>query len=166
MYKLEECAERIADDRVKLEELRGKHVVFLMGLTGAGKSTISYALIKGIAKLIFNDDCRYDVAEKDIIVYKDRQMFTIGHAATSHTKTPGFYPIQCNGREIYLVDCPGFADNNRVVEYPNRTVVQMIMSMASSIRIALIISNHELEDAKGVLTLELLTTVSRLFDKF
>lgn len=64
---------------------------------------------------------------------------------------------------MYFVDCPGFSDNNKNKEFPNRTIVHKIMREAKTVKICLVINYNELICRKGEYALEVMTTISRLF---
>lgn len=137
-----------------------------MGNTGAGKSTIVNGVVLGSDKIRDNEDGSYEVAKEDMLRHNNRTMFRIGHKASSCTACPGFYPLESKGKKVYFVDCPGFSDNNRNMEYPNRTVVHKIMQAAKTVRVALVINYNELIARRGEYALEVMTTISRLFTDF
>ena len=136
-----------------------------MGNTGAGKSTLVNAIISGKEAIIQNDDGLYDCHEDKYLMKNGRRMFVIGHNAASCTETPGFYDVDSSNGKFYFVDCPGFSDNNRNLEFPNRTIVHKIMREAKSVKICLVINYNELTCRRSQFALEVLCTVSRLFTK-
>ena len=79
LYDLKCCRDRLVNDEKELSELKGQHVIMLMGNTGAGKSTIVNALVRGAEGIEVLDDGTYDVKEDQQLMKNGRRMFIIGH---------------------------------------------------------------------------------------
>ena len=75
-----------------------------VGATGVGKSTLMNSIIQGNDMMDMNE--HNQIIAKQNLIYKDREVFKIGHKATSCTESPEF--ILTKG--IYCVDCPGLDD--------------------------------------------------------
>ena len=113
---LDSLKNRVESDQAKLMELQDKKVLMLLGSTGAGKSTLANALIKGPGNIKLDDDGR--LVQINDIEYSGDLCFRIGHKATSETKTPKYHPLE-EDESVYLVDGPGINDANANNEYAN-----------------------------------------------
>jgi ribosome biogenesis GTPase A len=83
--------QRIVKDKQEVDTmLKGKNVCLMVGITNVGKSTLSHALINGVNSLVKTN---INISSKKPLIYNEKEMFEIGHKATSCTKTPGYYPL-------------------------------------------------------------------------
>ena len=105
--------DRLARDMKALDKLKNRDIVFMMGLTGAGKSTLMNAIYSGIHEICLDEEHGYDT--KQPIVIDGMPMFKIGHSAESCTEMPGYVPLE----NKILIDAPGLGDANALKEYPN-----------------------------------------------
>ena len=56
--------ERLCEDTSALKSLKGKKLVMVFGMTGAGKSTLCNRLVAGPESVEFVDDSYFDVLEE------------------------------------------------------------------------------------------------------
>jgi len=103
----------------------------------------------------YNDDCNIEVTE--VLMYKDRPVFEIGHESKSCTETPGFYLE----KDVYFVDCPGLQDQDKLKEYPNQTSVHLIQKDAAVSLVLLVTSPDHLTVNRGALFVQQVTGVLR-----
>ncbi|KAK1750450.1 P-loop containing nucleoside triphosphate hydrolase protein, partial [Echria macrotheca] len=100
-----------------------KLAVILMGVTGSGKSTFISLL-----------------SDQDV---------EVGHGLESHTTTPASYKLVDEGREIILVDTPGFDDTTRPDVEILTEMAQLLAALYNSkTRLAGIIYLHRITDPR------------------
>lgn len=143
-----------------LDKLKNKDLVFLMGATGSGKSTIANATVQGVDRMA-EDSEEEDIIAKETLELDNRQMFKIGKFMESCTRTPGYFWI---GDKL-LVDAPGFTDSNSLHEYPNQSIVHWLIMNAKSISIIIVTSATDIESQRGRDYLRLLTSIVRMLSK-
>ena len=83
------CDKRICEDINDLQYIKGKKLVLLFGMTGAGKSTIANSCANGIKSVTIDDDHQYDVTpgkESYHPTDKKKVMFSICHKTIAGTK--------------------------------------------------------------------------------
>ena len=140
-----------------IEQAKGQNIVFILGSTGAGKSTVINYLsgIKLIKKR--NGLGRYVIEPED-----DTAGPKIGHGAFSVTMYPSLYTLR--DQSLMLCDCPGFADTRGVEsEIYISIILQMIASHARSIKCVTIFRDTEMSWARGSLFTNLLSMLNSIF---
>lgn len=156
---------RVVRDQRALEVLEGKNVILIIGNTGAGKSTLVNAIVKGEDAIYEDEDTgRLLLTDPDDpIIVNGRVMFKIGHEANSCTETPGYCELPGkDGESVWLVDCPGLNDTNATKEYSNRTAVHSICQKAKTVKICVLMTGGMYEGNRGSDVVKMLTTLSRL----
>ena len=79
----------------------------------------------------------------------------------SKTGKPNFQAIDDEG-SAYLVDCPGFFDTNKEVEYPNAYAIRQVILHAKSVKICIIIDCPTLEINRGADIFKIYTRIFRM----
>ena len=113
------------------------------------------AIIQGREKMDYNADC--NIIATEVLRYKDRPVFGIGHESKSCTETPGFY----QEKGLYFVDCPGLQDQDKLKEYPNQTSVHLIQKDASASLLLFVTSPDHLTVNRGALFVQQVTGILR-----
>ena len=136
-----------------------------MGLTGAGKSTLINCIARGPESVEFDDDTGNFKQSDEFLGNKT---FSIGHELVGHTQCPGFGKIK--GEEgvdaeddVYIIDCPGLCDSNKLNEYPNHTLIHWVATVAKSIKVLLVYKGSDLSAERGKNLLQLVSAIHRFF---
>lgn len=138
--------------------MTNKTICFIVGITGAGKSTLSNALINGIDSIELQEESETYTSKKDIMI-DGVHMFKIGSDVTSCTEIPGYSPFGPTGieRETFLIDCPGFADSNQKKEYSNMTMIHDLLKKSNKITFNLVFKGADIEASRSKGTIQILT---------
>jgi predicted GTPase len=131
---------RIENDEGAIELIKNKQVILIFGTTGAGKSTIANALIKGHK----NIKCVNGIYEvKEPTIFNGEVIFNIGHSVKSATKVPKYCLFNCNNPDIFLVDGPGHNDTNVKQQYSNTTSIMTILNNSCCFSLLIIIDANQ-----------------------
>ena len=138
-----------------LDQVANKHVVFLMGKTGSGKST----LIQGIAgkeiKEAVHKTTRFGQSvTKAVFVANDGLPgFEIGHSKKSMTKCVRCYVPQittAKTADIVYVDLPGFEDTDGPeIDIATSVMISQVVKRCKSVRFILLINYTSLLEDRG-----------------
>eukprot|EP01087_Luapelamoeba_hula_P009891 TRINITY_DN2588_c0_g1_i2.p1 TRINITY_DN2588_c0_g1~~TRINITY_DN2588_c0_g1_i2.p1 ORF type:complete len:2562 (+),score=268.54 TRINITY_DN2588_c0_g1_i2:39-7724(+) len=125
----------------------GKDVVFLIGATGAGKTTT--ALYLAGCPLVSrqytgkNGKGAQDVIECEASV----PGFVIGHRSKSETKTVGSIPISSG---LYACDVPGNWDTDgQLADIANAIAIRQAMNSAAKVRMVFLVDRATIEGTRG-----------------
>ncbi len=166
----------IVEGNLKVKDIAGKDLVFVIGNTGAGKSTtIGYlmgvefvsskmagrivALPKQLEKILDPQ------TNKEYLVdLEGRKYPLIGHRLG---ESQTLYPEVFQAGELYLCDCAGFFDTRSEIEGIAASLnLQHAMNAARSIKLLIIINYAELQAARGTAFTKLIELLSKLFNDF
>ena len=128
------------DDRIEQlnSERKGGENVFLLGMTGAGKSTVAL-LLTNIASMY---SCkRYAHDQRFIICDMREKISTID--SQSKTKVPEVLHSPELGATVY--DCPGFADTNFTDELTSAYFIKHALDTSSKVKFLLVAPFHTLQ---------------------
>lgn len=154
---LEKIKATLVREYEKVDRVRGKNVIFFIGSTGAGKSTIINHLL----------GCRMRMVESEI--GRDRLepvegsvIAPVGHGISAMTLYPQVY--ENADSSTCFVDCPGFADSWAPEEEICVSILSQIAAYkAGSIRCVALVRDSELNYGRGASFLNLLSMLSNLF---
>jgi putative ribosome biogenesis GTPase RsgA len=122
-----------------LNKVTGKHVIFLIGSIGEGKSTLLNALHGKTLKW-------EEVNGYDQVICED-QIAKIGTTSKSETFLPEIYNI---GSKIMIGDCPGINDNRHmVIRLANIINIVRIFEKVRSSSILVVISLDNITANRG-----------------
>lgn len=148
LKQLQWLFEKEQDKLARLSELKGKDVILLIGLTGAGKSTLTNYLLGCELEEPLNSDGEpiLSAAGDPILLPKEGQTLRakMGVTVESETLVPNIFPLT---GELCLVDCPGL-EENRGAEYGVCAAIstQLVIQLARSVRVALVVSQGSLKE--------------------
>ena len=90
---LNTVTKRLEENRKRLEVIKGKDVIMVMGSGNVGKSTFANVFASSIENVTKNEMTgKFEVNEP--VKYNGVEMFKIGHKCRSQTRIPGIYPLQ------------------------------------------------------------------------
>ena len=89
---------RFVNDSIELEELKGKELALIVGITGCGKSTTTNAIVSGVDNMFTSEKGVRFV--KNPVMYNGNVQFKTGNNITSKTATPHFFPLQRERRRV------------------------------------------------------------------
>jgi hypothetical protein len=135
----------------RAQQAKGMNVVFVIGNTGAGKSTF----INYLCGCEMVEKKRKDLGMKGggkVIVVVGSAVATIGHETQ---KSATFLPVIAYDEKTNTVycDCPGFLDNRGAeINIANAVNIRAMIAIAKSVRIAVLINHHSIlgDRARGL----------------
>jgi hypothetical protein len=150
------------------EKLKGKDAIFVIGNTGAGKSTaVNYLLgctmaLKSKKKLGLKGTGKLAVVVPTAEGGGLDEMMKVGHNNKSQTFIPQIATDQ-SGKRTYC-DCPGFLDNRAVViNIANAANIRRSLAAAGSVKILVLISYHSMKADRGKGLRDMLNICLHLF---
>jgi len=140
-----------------IEQAKGKNIVFIVGNTGSGKSTLIHYLLG--SKLREN---RGNFGSYLIEPDEDTAGPRIGHGAFSVTMYPSLYTL--GDQSLTFCDCPGFADTREDESTVCTSIImQMIACNARSIKCTAIFRDTDMQWGRGSLFTNLLSMLNSIF---
>ena len=129
-HKLKERLENIQDGN-------NKTLVFLLGPTGSGKTTLFYELINKPLNVIDG------IFGPTLEAVEELDDFKIGQTMTAETDFPGIYYDEQN--DVIYCDCPGFFDNRgEIQDIINSFAIYKLSTFASKIKIILLTAESDI----------------------
>ena len=146
----------------KLQQVRGKNLVLVMGRTGAGKSTlINY--LQGYTFSRTEDENTGDfILDKLPMDSPPLDSPEIGHGSPSKTLYPDIYPLSQN---TYVCDTAGFGDNRGETEKLFAFLaIQIVVKAAAQVKaVVAVVEEAELGPGRGAAFKEIAQTLSSMF---
>ncbi len=143
-----------------IEQAKGKNIVFIIGNTGSGKSTLIHYLLGSKLRENRGNFGSY-LIEPDEGTAGPR----IGHGAFSVTMYPSLYTL--SDQSLTFCDCPGFADTRGDESTVCTSIImQMIACNARSIKCAAIFRDTDMYWGRGSLFTNLLSMLNSIFKTY
>eukprot|EP00930_Biecheleria_cincta_P056456 TRINITY_DN42573_c0_g1_i1.p1 TRINITY_DN42573_c0_g1~~TRINITY_DN42573_c0_g1_i1.p1 ORF type:complete len:908 (+),score=197.81 TRINITY_DN42573_c0_g1_i1:33-2726(+) len=149
----------IEHGREQARVAQGKHILVVLGNTGAGKSAF-VNLLHG---------CTFELNSEDRMAVREdspvKELVKIGHTNKSETYTP-IVENACDsvGEGYAFADCPGFLDNRGFeINIANAVNVKQTLVAASSVLVVVIINYSSLMADRGKGVKDLFHILSSLF---
>lgn len=145
----------------KSQKGEGKDVVFFLGGTGSGKSSLIAYLMGAKFDLTKMDGFRKAEINKRLskaVVYPE-----IGHKLDSQTSYPEIYGAQ-DVHDTYFCDCPGFFENRGAsIRIKTSIYTELALRRAKTRKIVLTLELSSLENERGKDFSKVAETLSKLF---
>ncbi|KAL7561438.1 hypothetical protein ACA910_009294 [Epithemia clementina (nom. ined.)] len=169
MQRLQECMHNGA---VALDQVVDKHVVLVLGKTGAGKSL----LIQGIAgrkitkAVVTHSSCGQTVEKTVFVANNELPGFEIGHAKKSMTKCIRcFAPERSSGTKAkcLYVDSPGSEDTDGPeIDVATSVMINHVVRRCKSLRFVFLINYVSLLEDRGSSMRAVLKQIKIFVDNF
>lgn len=142
-------ARYISDGAKRSEEIVGRDAVFVLGTTGAGKSTwLNYLM--GCRMTLTSSMLSSPIAQAEPSELCPVVPFSIGHTKQSETFLPtiALEPVALD--PLAYCDCPGFSDNRgSEINIANAVNIRRMLQAARSVRVVILISQGTLSIEAG-----------------